>query len=150
MKHTDTRSTLALIDATLRLTDKPMWEDPEFLEWEAGQVDDDTETAQYQPFPDSREVVTVTEHAPGPEHWLTTPSAQEAFLELDDTVRASPMVWVNEDHWDYCACDEGGLPTLRTPMRMAAVDYPAAVTFGPLMLGPEPGPVPLPDGVVPV
>ena len=150
MKHTDTRSTLALIDATLRLTDKPLWEDPEFLEWERGQVDDDTETARYQPFMDSSEVVTVTEHAPGPEHWLTSPGAQEVGLGLDDTVRPSPMVWANEDHYAYCACDEGGLPSLRNPMRMDAHDYPAAVTHGPLMLGPEPGLVRLPADVVPV
>lgn len=149
MKHTDTRSTLALIDATLRLTEKPLWEDPAFLVWEAGQVDDDTETAWYQPFMDSSEVVTVTEHAPGPEHWLTSPGAQEVDLELNDTVRPSPMVWANEDHDLLCGCVEDGAPIWRGGMRMSAHDYPAVVTYGPLMLGPEPGPVRLPDGVVP-
>lgn len=150
MKHTDTRSTLALIDATLRLTEKPLWEDPAFLEWEAGQVDTDTETARYQPFPDSSEAATVTEHAPGPEHWLTSPGAQEVGLELDDTVRASPMVWVHDDHSDYCDCAEDDTPIWRGGMRVTAHDYPAVVTYGPLMLGPEPGPVRLPADVVPV
>lgn len=150
MKHTDTRTTLALIDATLRLTEKPLWEDPAFLAWERGQVDDDTEAALYQPFMDSSEVITITEHAPGPGHWLTSPSAQEAFLELDDTVRPSPMVWANEDHYAYCDCVEDDAPIWRAPMRMSAHDYPAAVTYGPLMLGPEPGPVRLPADVVPV
>ena len=150
MKHTDTRSTLARIDATLRLTETPLWADPEFLEWEAGQVDDDTETARYQLLLDSSEVVDVTEHAPGPEHWLTSPGAQAAFLELDDTVRASPMVWANEDHYAYCDCVEDDAPIWRGRMRMSVHDYPAEVTHGPLMLGPEPGPVRLPADVVPV
>lgn len=150
MKHTDTRSTLALIDATLRLTEKPLWEDPAFLEWEAGQVDTDTETARHQPFPDSSEVATVTEHAPGPEHWLTSPGAQEVGLELDDTVRPSPMVWANEDHYADCDCAEDDAPIWRGGMRVTAHDYPAVVTYGPLMLGPEPGPARMPADVVPV
>lgn len=150
MKHTDTRTTLALIDATLRLTETPLWEDPAFLEWEAGQVDTDTETAQYQPFLDSSEVITATEHAPGPEHWLTSPGAQEVGLELDDTVRPSPMVWANEDHDLLCGCVEDGTPIWRGRMHMSAHDYPATATHGPLMLGPEPGPVRLPADVVPV
>ena len=149
MKHTDTRATLALIDATLRLTERPLWEDPEFLAWEAGQVDDDTEADRYQPFLDSSEVVTVTEHAPGPEHWLTSPGAQAAFLKLGDTVRASPMVWAVEDHDSFCDCADDDSPIWRGGMRMTAYDYPAVVTYGPLILGPEPGPVRLPDGVVP-
>lgn len=150
MKHTDTRSTLALIDATLRLTEKPLWQDPEFLVWEAGQVDGDTETASYQPFVDSSEVITVTEHAPGPEHWLNSTSARQAWLELNDTVRTSPMVWGVDDHSDYCDCAEDDMPVWTKPMRMYAADYPAVVTYGPLMLGPEPGPVRLPADVVPV
>lgn len=150
MKHTDVRATLALIDATLRLTEKPLWEDPAFLAWERGQVDDDTDTARYQIYLDSSEVVTVTEHAPGPEHWLTSPGAQEVGLELDDTVRPSPMVWANEDHYAYCDCVEDDAPIWRGRMRMSAHDYPATVTHGPLMLGPEPGPVRLPADVVPV
>lgn len=148
MKHTDTRSTLALIDATLRLTEKPLWEDPEFLAWEAGQVADDTH--RYQTSFDTPDVVTVTVHAPGPGHWLTSPSAQEALLELSDTVRPSPMVWGLEDHDSFCECEGFGLMSWRNPMRMDAHDYPAAVMCGPLMLGPEPGPVRLPADVVPV
>lgn len=151
MKHTDTRSTLALIDAILRLTEKPLWEDPEFLEWEAGQVADHKKTDRYQVSIDLPEVVTVTKHEPGPEHWLTSDSAREAWLELDDTVRPSPMVWANDDHYAFCDCgDEDDMPAWTKPMRVSAHDYPATVTHGPLMLGPEPGPVRLPADVVPV
>lgn len=148
MKHTDTRATLALIDATLRLTETPLWEDPEFLEWEAGQVDDDTH--RYQTSFDTPDVVTVTVHAPGSEHWLTSPSAREVGLELPDTVRPSPMAWGLEDHDPLCDCDKDNAPLWRNPMRMSAHDYPATVTYGSLMLGPDPGPVRLPADVVPV
>lgn len=134
MKHTDTAATLAAIDATLRLTDKQLWEDPEFQEWEAGQVDDDAHTRS-----DGETVTTL--YRPGPEHWINHPDSREAGLLISDTVRSSPMVDLAGDH--RCRCDQDTEPSItwHNSMRITAAAYPAPehTTLGPLMLGPEPG-----------
>lgn len=128
MKHTDAHQTLARIDATLRLTGKPLWADPEFLAWEAGQVSAKPHGAAQ--FGD----LFRYRYAPGPAHWLSSTEARDAHLNVDCTVHTSPMVTVHDDH--RCICEITGDPEWRGSMRVTAADYPAVVTHGPLMLGP--------------
>lgn len=141
MKHTDARQTLARIDATLRLTETPLWQDPEFQEWEAGQVSDERACSNH--YENGIATCVAYTYWPGPHHWLNSTSAR-----LEDTVRASPMVNLFDDH--HCICEITGDPEWRGSMRVTAADYPAVVTYGPLMLGPEPGPARMPADVVPV
>jgi hypothetical protein len=134
MKHTDTRATLALIDATLRLADKPLWQDPEFLSWEHGQVGS---RAAHAYLDDAK----ATRYYRGPRH---KNYATHEPVDPVGTFAISPMVLVAPDH----NCDQ--LPDLADlcpemsdeskAMRVRQTDYPApdCITHGPLLLGPEP------------
>ena len=114
MKHTDTRQTLAAIDATLRLTDKPLWQDPEFLEWETGQtLPLDTIHVDVD-----GEICHLYYSRPGPEH---------ASRYGKPSVHPRPMAVPAADY-------------RRSPVRLCADDYPPPedTVHGPLLLGPEP------------
>ena len=135
MKHTDTPATLALIDATLRLTEPQLWHDPEFLTWEAGQVHDD-QTTQYE----DEDFATVTIHWPGNHHWLRSGDAEEVGLCVDDTIRPRPLIELVDDHPARCDCESGEAPRMSGWMLRSEYDYPppGETVHGPLLLGPEP------------
>lgn len=135
MKHTDTAATLAAIDATLRLTERALWETPEFQEWEAGQT---TRTITYCLTDlDEQDRVEYSLHEPGPEHWTN-----HTWNIPAETVHTAPMVDLAADHNPRSGCctfDYGD--RWAGASRIAADDYPDPehTTLGPLMLGPEPG-----------
>lgn len=108
-------------------------EDPEFLEWEHGQV-----AATYR-LVEHDESTTVL-YYPGLAHWVNDPSATRAFLDLEDTVQASPIVGVRDDHNPRCDCELGYEPRMSGWMHRSRYDYPPPedTTHGPLLLGPDP------------
>lgn len=135
MKHTDARQTLARTDATLRLTDKPLWEDPEFLAWEAGQVDPIPTTTTHW---NGR---TTSLYLPGSAHHIWD-EVLEVDRNYEDTVSRRPMIALVDDHPEQCGCEVHGASSLvlRGWMTVSEHDYPAPAdtTYGPLLLGPEP------------
>ncbi|MFE6304992.1 hypothetical protein [Nocardiopsis sp. NPDC057823] len=139
MKHTDAPDTLSRIDATLRLTDRQLWHDPEFLAWEAGQVAGDPYVYE---IPSKN--LRFTSHGPGPAHWLSSADAHLVGLEVNDTVRVNTVIHLYNDH-HWCQCDAGGATEteadveFRRPMRVCAYQYPEPehTTHGPLLLGPD-------------
>lgn len=117
-------ATLAAVNAVLD-GDVPHWSDPEFLEWERGQVSDPV----VMPFEHPFAAVAV----PGPGH---------CRYGVDVGVHRAPMVRFVDDHSHMCGECTGGPPlhVARAVMSTRAADYPppAETTHGPLLLGPEP------------
>lgn len=133
-------ATLAAVNAVL--DDVPHWADPEFLAWERGQVDDAADALK------TTDGLLFTSYEPGPHHWIT---GNDAGLEVEDTIRISPMIDLYEEH-PWCMCEigdeAGAVPTFRRQMTRRTADYPppGETTHGPLLLGPEPVVGPIADG----